>query len=146
MIAYFDTSAFLPLFIREPGTDRCRKLWDAAERIVVTRLVHVEASAALAQATRMGRLDSVELEDALHRMDAVWHRCHVRELDEQLMLNAGRLAREHSLRGYDAVHCAAAVELRGEESAAASGDRSLLQAWSALGVTTMDPNGAENPP
>ncbi len=140
MIAYFDTSAFLPLFITEPGTQRCRRLWAAAEVRVVTRLVFVEASAALAQAGRLGRLTDNQHDDAPARMGLAWGLCHIRELDDLLMREAGQLARRYGLRGYDSVHCAAAAGFTDTDFAAASGDRRLLNAWSSLGVTTMDPN------
>ncbi|TAM71282.1 MAG: PIN domain-containing protein [Microbacteriaceae bacterium] len=145
MIAYFDTSAFLPLAVDEAGSARCRRLWDTADQIVVTRLVHVEMSAALATAERLGRITSNDHDDALLLVAAVWRQCNIRELDAQLMIAAGHLARRFGLRGDDAVHCAAAAELGGHEFAA-SGDRALLKAWNALGLTTMDPNAPVDPP
>ncbi|WP_308464995.1 type II toxin-antitoxin system VapC family toxin [Rathayibacter soli] len=146
MIAYFDTSAFLPLVVDEAGSARCRRLWDAADQIVVTRLVHVEVSAALAAAERLGRITSSDHDEALFLVAAVWRQCNIRELDAQLMVAAGHLARRFGLRGYDAVHCAAAAELSGDEFAAASGDQALLKAWNALGLTTMNPNAPVDPP
>jgi hypothetical protein len=44
------------------------------------------------------------------------------------------------VRGYDAVHCAAAEQLSDEQVVAASGDRRLLDVWAALGVATFDTN------
>jgi uncharacterized protein len=58
VIAYFDTSAVMPLLIAEPGSDRAAALWDGADRVVSVRLVYPEARAALAQAERLGRLTS----------------------------------------------------------------------------------------
>ena len=56
MIAYFDTSAVLPLLVDEPGSERAEALWDGADRVVSSRLVYPEARAALAQARRNGRI------------------------------------------------------------------------------------------
>ena len=59
MIAYFDTSALLPLLIDEPGSERAGRLWDEADHVVSVRLIYVEARAALAQARRLERLADV---------------------------------------------------------------------------------------
>jgi len=140
VIAYFDTSAFLPLVVDEDGSARCRRLWELADQIVVARLVYVEASAALAAAERLRRISAVDHDKALLRVANAWRQCNIRELDAQLAVAAGHIARRFGLRGYDAVHRAAPAELNGDEFAAASGDRSLLKAWNALGLTTMNPN------
>ena len=56
MIAYFDTSALIPLLIDEPASVRAARLWDEAARVVSVRLAYPEARAGLARAGRMGRL------------------------------------------------------------------------------------------
>jgi hypothetical protein len=42
VIAYFDTSAIVPLLVHEPTTDHCARLWNEATRIVCARLVYPE--------------------------------------------------------------------------------------------------------
>lgn len=42
MIAYFDTSAVVPLRVAEAGSARAATLWDGADRAVSTRLVYPE--------------------------------------------------------------------------------------------------------
>ncbi len=56
MIAYFDTSALLPLLVEEPGSVRAGEVWDGAERMVTARVAYPEGRAALARARRLGRL------------------------------------------------------------------------------------------
>ena len=38
MIAYFDTSALIPLIFEEPDTQRCGRVWDVAEQVTSVRL------------------------------------------------------------------------------------------------------------
>lgn len=38
MIAYFDTSAIVPLVIAESGTDAAGRIWDGGDRVVSIRL------------------------------------------------------------------------------------------------------------
>lgn len=50
MITYLDMPAFIPLLVQEPASADCRRIWDAASASVTTRLLYVEATAALHQA------------------------------------------------------------------------------------------------
>jgi predicted nucleic acid-binding protein len=52
LIAYFDTSAIVPLLVEEPGSEAAANVWNEASRIAGTRLLFAEARAALAQARR----------------------------------------------------------------------------------------------
>ncbi|MGY1746735.1 type II toxin-antitoxin system VapC family toxin [Blastococcus sp. SYSU D00695] len=140
MIAYLDTSAIVPLVIEEPSSATCRAVWDAAADVVCSRLGYVEAAAALAQATRLGRMTGDQEDQALERLDLIWDQVTVLPVDEPLVRRAASLARTHSLRGYDAVHCAAALLAADAELVAAAGDRDLLAAWQTEGLALVDTN------
>ena len=140
MIVYFDTSAFVPLLVAEPGSALCRRLWQEADHIVTSRLLYVEAAAALARAQRLGRL-TVRQHQAMGRtLDRLWAEFGVAEIDEDLVGRAATLAHSCALRGFDAVHCAAAERFVDPDLVAASGDQRLLEAWRHLGVATADVN------
>jgi hypothetical protein len=49
VIAYFDTSAIVPLVVDELGTEAAGRIWDVADRLISTRLARAEARAALAK-------------------------------------------------------------------------------------------------
>lgn len=58
MIAYFDTSAVVPLLVQEPATEQCSRLWDEATRVLTVRLTYPEARAASpAPSDRIGSPD-----------------------------------------------------------------------------------------
>ncbi len=138
MIGYLDTSAFVPLLVAEPGSPACRRFWDDADAVVSCRLLYVEAAAALAQAQRMERLDAAQHGRARDLLDALWAEVEVIELDEPLALAATEAAHVMGLRGYDAVHCAAAEQVADDDLVAAAGDRRLLAAWGERGLATYD--------
>lgn len=140
MIVYLDTSAFVPLLIDEPTSQTCGALWDVADRLVTTRLTHVEAAAALAAAQRLGRITSAEHDAGRERLTELWPEFDVVELDEQLMATAAHVAMTHGLRGYDSVHFAAAVTVNDEYLVAAAGDGQLLDAWRTEGIAFVDTN------
>lgn len=140
MIVYLDTSAVVPLMVAEPSSGFCRRLWDECDAVVTARLTYVEAAAALAQAHRMGRLGPTQLSAVRRTLDRLWAEFDVVGLDDVLVRRAAQLATDFALRGYDAVHCAAAEQLEDDDLVVASGDRKLLAAWRALGLATADTN------
>jgi uncharacterized protein len=138
VIAYFDTSALVPLLVDEPGSDRAARLWDVADNVVAVRLVYAEARAALAQAARQGRLSAADLTTAIDGLEGLYASLDLLEVDEHLVRRAGELAQHHALRGYDAVHLAAAERLRDDAAVLVAGDRGLCTAAGALGMAVAD--------
>ncbi len=142
MILYLDTSALVPLLIAEQTSDICGQLWDRADRLTTARLAYVEAAAALAAAERLGRLTAAQDAASREILNELWGVVDVVELDASLMLSAADIAARRGLRGYDAVHCAAAAGLCSESVVAAAGDTQLLAAWSAEGLAVVDINAS----
>lgn len=142
MIAYFDTSALVPILIEEPSSQACRRLWDDADDVVAARLAYVEASAALAASRRLGRLTPRQQRSALRGLDGLWAQMNIVEVDQPLVARAAQLTDNLSLRGYDAVHAAAAESVAGDAVVAGAGDKRLLGAWRDLGLHTYDINTA----
>jgi uncharacterized protein len=141
VICYFDTSAFVPILIDEPSSAACAELWNTADDVVTTRLLYVETAAALARAHRSGRVSSSKLRAAQSGLDELWPEFEVVEIGDELSRRAAELTTRCSLRGYDAVHCAAAEQLVGDgDLVAASGDQVLLAACRDLGIATADVN------
>ena len=134
MIAYFDTSAVIPLLIGEPSSATCARVWNEAARSISVRLLYPEARAALAQAERLGRITkrqhgaaAAELESIITEIDHV-------EITAELARQAGDLAQAHQLRGYDAVHLAAAMAAFDAELVLVTGDNDLAGAARSLGL------------
>jgi hypothetical protein len=140
LIAYLDTSAFVPLIVQEPGSASCRRIWNDADVVISSRLLYVETTAALAQARRMKRLTLRTHRASNALLERLWPELDVIEVDETMMRRAAALADEFGLRGYDAVHCASIEQLDDADVVGAAGDRQILQAWSALGIATFDSN------
>ena len=138
MIAYLDTSAIVPLVIEEQASRLCRRLWDAADAVACSQLGYVEAAAAVARATRLGRMTAAQQSQSLERLELVWAEVTVLPVDESLVRRAAEFARRHALRGFDAVHCAAAVSIAAPVLTAVSGDRDLLAAWRSEGLQVVD--------
>lgn len=142
MIAYFDTSALIPLVIDEPTTDASQSAWDAADRVVATRLVHVEACAALAQAHRLRRIDRAEMQRGLADFSSIERHLDYLEVGRGLVRHAGVLSQRHGLRAFDAVHLAGALSVDSVEVVFIAGDGRLVAAARDAGLSAMDLNAA----
>jgi predicted nucleic acid-binding protein len=138
VIAYFDTSAVVPMLIAEAGSARAASLWDGADRVVSVRLTYPETRAALAQAERLGRLTARQLRDAVTEFDSLFEEIDLVEVDDALARRAGELAEVRQLRGYDAVHLAAADRIRDPNVVVIAGDGALLDAATAEGMATAE--------
>ena len=134
MIAYFDTSAVIPLLIGEPSSATCARVWNDAARSISVRLVYPEARAALARAERMGRVTKRQHKSAVAELEAIITEIDHVEITAELARHAGDLAQAHQLRGDDAVHLAAAVAALDAELVLVTGDNDLAGAARSLGL------------
>lgn len=135
---YFDTSAIVAIVIEEPSSMVASRLWDEADRVVSSRLVYVETRAALAMAQRLDRIDERGLQDAVDEFETLHDQLDLIDVTEELIREAGELAEQLSLRGYDAIHLASALLVDDQEMALAAGDQSLLTAAREMGIAIAD--------
>jgi len=138
VISYFDTSSVVPLIVNEVSTGLCNRAWNDSTRVVCTRLLYPEARAALARAERMGRLDRSQLREAVAELDSIITEVDHIEVTATLAQEAGELAEAHGLRGYDAVHLAAAEAVHDGDLVLVTGDSSLAAAARAIGLAVLD--------
>lgn len=135
MIAYFDSSAVVKLLIEEPGSDIVERLWHATDARVCATVGYAEAAAALGRAGRSGRLSPAAVRSSVAGLATVWRSFHRTIVDDELASDAADLALTHGLRGFDAVHLAAAVAAADLLVAA---DQSLLVAAQSVGLSVAD--------
>jgi len=140
MTVYADTSAIVKLYVAEEGSERVRSRLAGAAALFTCRLAYVEARAALAAARRLERLDEPGYARAVSAFERDWKRYHVIEVTPSLIEMAGGLAERHALRGYDAVHLAAALALN-DRLAADGGliafDAELARAAASVGLRVL---------
>lgn len=112
MILYLDTSAWVKLYAEEVGSDLVREAVRDAAHIATHLIAYVEMQSALARK----RSESSITDDAFTRVSEEvlrdWKHLHRLPVDEALVFRAAELAQHERLRGFDAVHLAAADRLR----------------------------------
>jgi predicted nucleic acid-binding protein len=138
VIAYFDTSAFLKLVIEEPGSEQVAELWIAADSVVSSTLAYPEGRAALAMASRLGRMSATASRRARVEFEALVADLGLVVATTDLLRRAGDLAEAHALRGYDAVHLASAEAVADDETVLVTADQQLQTAATALGLATAN--------
>ena len=109
MTLYLDTSALVKLFFREAGSELVLDLISKADSILTSQVAYAESCSALARRKRDKRLTEDEFEAAKKHLDEMWPQMDTVLIDE---IKAGKLAIKHVIRGFDAIHLAAALELR----------------------------------
>lgn len=137
MIAYVDTSSLLKLLIDEDGSDRAELIWNAADVVASAALIVVEARAALAAATRGARLTAVQRRTVEGELVALVEDLTIVEITEDLIVDAAELAEREALRGYDAVHLAAALTVGAD--LVTSADAALCDAAERRGLAVANP-------
>lgn len=137
MITYVDTSCLLKLVIDEDGSDRAELIWDSADAVASVALVVVEGRAALAAAVRGGRLGSSQHRSARSAFASLIDGLTIVEATERLTADAAELAEDEALRGYDAVHLAAALTV--EATVLTSADTALCDAAHRRGLHVANP-------
>jgi uncharacterized protein len=117
------------------------ELWDRADLLVSSQLVYPEARAALAAATRASRIDESTHASAVATLEDLYAQLRIVAIDEPLAGQAGDLAAQHALRGYDAVHLACALHLEGGDILLATWDNALNSAARATGELIANATG-----
>ena len=137
MILYLDASALVKRYTAEPGTPEVNAAITKAEIVGTALISRAETAAALSKAVRVGALTRQAATSALQVFRSEWPNLVRIQTTEMLIAQADTLAWELGLRGYDAVHLAAALlwqDSIGREVTLATFDRQLWQAAGKRGL------------
>jgi predicted nucleic acid-binding protein len=144
---YFDTSALVKLYVREPGTERLLRLASrqAGHRFAVLTLAQVEFRAAVRKRQRLGDINEVVAGQLLARFEQHLEAKFVRQiLTDSVLDTATELVDRYPLRAYDAIQLAGCIVLKGvsggQEPIFVCADGHLLQAAESEGLDFMDPS------
>lgn len=143
MIVYLDASALVKRYLQEIGTDEVEALIGEAEITGTALISRAEVVAALGKAARMSLVKKDEAARAVQAFRTDWPALYRLRLDEATIAQADSLAWTHGLRGFDAVHLAAAQAWRdalGEAIVFATYDKQLWQAAHQVGLSAWPPD------
>ena len=113
---FWDSSAIVMLLVPQSGTAAAEQWFQADPDIVVWWASPVECASALARLAREGRMNELQVEEALARLDSLVAGAVEVDPVPSIRTAARRLVRVHPLRASDALQLAAACEVRGPAS------------------------------
>lgn len=99
----------MKLYAVEDGREVVERAVEAAEAVATSVVAYAEARAALARKLREGVFSDEAHREAVEALDEDWEAFEKTEVPERLAHEAGDLAGEHALRGFDAIHLASAL-------------------------------------
>jgi predicted nucleic acid-binding protein len=137
MILYLDASALVKRYVAEPGSVEVNEAISRAEVIGTALISRAAVAAALGKAMRLGVLTPEDAWASLQVFREEWPYLVQVQVTETLIGRADTFAWEHSLRGYDAVHLAAASlwqEAMSERVTLSTFDRGLWAAAERVGL------------
>jgi len=105
---YWDSSAIVPLLVRQETSDRMKALFSEDSVVTVWWGTKVECDSAVARLEREGCLSAVGVQQAISRLDdlaALWHEIQPVDVLREV---ARRILRLHNLRAGGALQLAAA--------------------------------------
>ena len=137
MTLYLDTSALVKKYVQESGSDTVRDLISQSAMVATSTISRPEAAAAFSKAVRIRSLTNAAAQ-ASHKEFIRERKSYVRvRVTEALVARADALSWMFSLKGYDAVHLAAALEWQdrlGEVVTLVTFDKQLWEAASEAGL------------
>lgn len=154
MLCYVDSSALVKRYARESGSEWIRSLAEpsAENTIYMAQIGAVEVAAGLSRKVRTKELEKKEYESALELFmsDIRNEEYNLLPVDSAVTNLAIELTRRHPLRGYDAVHLAAAIRLNQAliqnklpPATFVSADQLLCEAAAKEGLLAENPDDRE---
>ena len=147
---YLDSSALVKRYIAETGSGWLRQLTDPTQSHVLytAAVAGPEMIAALVRRARGGQIPASAARHGVANVRLDWRSLYtIVAVDETVIARAMDVAELHGLRGYDAVHVAAALSIQDQRQASRrspltfiSADQQQLTVASSEGMTVDDPN------
>jgi predicted nucleic acid-binding protein len=112
MILYLETSNLVKLYVQEEDSGDVAKLVSDAEAVATSIIAYAEAQAAFARKLREKGISDEDHKIIKNDLARDWENIFVIKLTDAVVRSAGDLAEKRSLRGFDALHLASALELQ----------------------------------
>ncbi|HVM71507.1 MAG TPA: type II toxin-antitoxin system VapC family toxin [Anaerolineales bacterium] len=140
MNLYFDSSALVKRYVEEQGSSNVLDWMDNSDLNGTVLVTRAEVAAAITRAVRMHYVSHEEARQFLELFHEEWSSFHRLPVTERLVARADAVACEYNLRGYDAIHLAAALtwqELLEVAVTLVTYDRELAEAARASGLAVL---------
>jgi uncharacterized protein len=113
---YLDTSALVSLYVEDARTESVRRAVQAASGTATSNIAYAEARAVFARMRRERLLKPRLYAATVAAFNDEWERLNLVQMTDPVVRAAGDLVERHPLRGFDALHLASAIRLRGDDA------------------------------
>jgi predicted nucleic acid-binding protein len=113
LIGYLDTSALVKLFVLEEGSKAVDDIASRADALATSVVAYAEARASFARLLREGLTTARRHRERVAKLNQDWEDYVRIELTPALSRSSGETAEVYALRGFDSIHLASALSLRG---------------------------------
>jgi uncharacterized protein len=110
MILYCDASALVKRYVAEDGSREVRALMASAEIIGLSALGRVEVIAGLVRAVNRRSISKAKSERCVEAFRGECRDFVIVEITDAILSDAEKVAWQHRLRAYDAMHLATALQ------------------------------------
>ena len=108
---YFDTSAYLKLYVRENGSEEVKKI-AKKNRIISSSILLTECYYALSRKKNMGEIKKVHFSDLTVRLKGDLKYLEIVRLTDDVLRKAEEIVLNSTVRAMDALHVASALIFR----------------------------------
>lgn len=138
---FFDTSALVKRYHREPGSDRINAIFDDQDNVlIISELAIVEMASALQRKRNRGEITLHAMNGAMAQFDnAVLNDLIVLGFRSGFIQQARDLVRQRSLRTLDALQLTAALEFSALAPVFVCADEGLCRTASDVGLVVLNP-------
>lgn len=150
MIYYADTSALVKRYLNEIGSRWIRQVFlgiTSARQIFIVSVTGAEMASALSRKCRLSDISQSVYHNAMNQFEGDFrYRLSRIRVTYAVVAHAMDLAKRHSLRGYDAIQLAAALELKNRLQPISSSNLTFLSADDVLcQIASTESLFVENP-
>ncbi len=139
-VAFFDTSAIVPLCVAQPASQRAKQAYRRVTRQVVAWTAPIEAAGAIYRAVRLGALSESNARRALGRLAQLEKRWTEVVATDHVRHSAISLLATYDLRSADAIQLASGLlwcKDKPRNRAFVCFDRKLAEAARSVGFTAV---------
>lgn len=137
--AYFDTSVYLKIYVKEKGSEEAKKL-AGKNRVLSSAILPVECLSAISRKREEGYLNDIDLRKTANRIREGVKYAEIVNITDEVLRKAEAVTLNHGARAMDAIHIASALvfeELAGVKLTFATSDRKQLLAANHAGLKTV---------
>lgn len=106
--AYFDTSVYLKIYVKEKGSEEAKKL-AGKNRVLSSAILPVECLSAISRKREEGYLNDLDLRKAVNHIREGVKYAEIVNVTDEVLKKAEAITLNHGARAMDAVHIASAL-------------------------------------